>query len=38
MSTKGIHNVQFVENGDKFEEFVTETLMPILNPFDGTNP
>ena len=34
-------NVQLVEgsvNGDKFEEFVTETLIPILNPFDGTNP
>ena len=34
-------NVQLVEglvNGDKFEEFVTEALIPILNPFDGTNP
>ena len=41
MSMEGIHEVQLVEgsvNGDKFEEFVTETLMPILNPFDGTNP
>ena len=24
--------------GKKSEEFVTETLIPILNPFDGTNP
>ena len=41
MLLEGIHGVQFVEgsvNGDKFEEFVTETLIPILNPFDGTNP
>ena len=41
MSLEGIHDVQLVEgsvNGDKFEEFVTETLIPILNPFDGTNP
>ena len=40
MSLGGIHDVQLVEgsvNGDKFEEFVTETLLPILNPFDGTN-
>ena len=38
---EGIHDVQLAEgsvNGDKFEEFVTETLMPIFNPFDGTNP
>ena len=41
MSMEGVHDVQLVEgsvNGDKFEEFVSETLMPILNPFDGTNP
>jgi len=41
MSLEGIHDVQVVEgsvDGVKFEEFVTETLMPILNPFDGTNP
>ena len=34
-------NMQLVEgsvNGDKFEEFVTEALIPILYPFDGTNP
>ena len=40
MSMEGILDVQLVEgsvNGDKFEEFVTETLIPILNPFDGTN-
>ena len=41
VSLEGIHDVQFVEgsvNGKKSEEFVTETLIPILNPFDGTNP
>ena len=41
MSMEGIHDVQLVEgsvNGDKFEEFVTEALIPIFNPFDGTNP
>ena len=40
MSLGGINDVQLVEgsvNGDKFEESVTETLLPILNPFDGTN-
>jgi len=41
MSLEGIHDVQVVEgsvDGVKFEEIVTETLMPILNLFDGTNP
>ena len=41
MSLQGIHDVQIVEgsvNGLKFEEFIVYTLMPILNPFNGTNP
>ena len=41
MSLQGIHDVQIVEgsvNGIKFEEFILQTLMPILNPFNGTNP
>ena len=40
MSMEGVHD-QLVEgsiNGDKFEKLVSETLMPILNPFDSTNP
>lgn len=36
MSLEGIHDVQIVGSVNG-EEFVTETLMPILNPFDGTN-
>ena len=41
MSMEVVHDVQLVEglvNGDKFKEYFLETLMPILNPFDGTNP
>ena len=41
MSLEGIHDVQIVEgsvNGGKFEEFVADTLIPIQNPFNGTNP
>lgn len=41
MSLEGLHDVQIVEgtvNGDKFADFVTNTLIPILNPFNGTNP
>ena len=41
MSLEGIHDVQLAEesvNGAKFKDFVTETLMPILNPCDDTNP
>ena len=41
MSLEGMQDVQLVEgtvDGDKFKEFVTSTLIPILNPFDGSNP
>ena len=41
MSLEGMHDVQLVEgtvDGAKFEEFVTNTLIPLLNPFDGNNP
>ena len=37
---QGIHDVQIVEgsvNGDKFESFITDTVIPILNPFNGSN-
>ena len=40
MSLEGVHDVHIMEssvNGIRFEEFVTETLLPILNPFNGTN-
>ena len=40
MSLEGLHDVHIMEgsvNGIRFEEFVTETLLPILNPFNGTN-
>ena len=41
MSLQGIHDVQIVEgtvNGDKFESFIRNTVLPILNPFNGSNP
>ena len=25
-------------NGDKFEQFIENTVLPIINPFDGSNP
>ena len=40
MSLEGMQDVQLVEgtvNGEKFEDFVINTLIPILNPFDGNN-
>ena len=40
MLLEGLHDVHIMEgsvNGIRFEEFVTETLLPILNPFNGTN-
>ena len=37
MSMQGIHDVQIVVNGDKFESFITDTVIPILNPFNGSN-
>lgn len=41
MSLQGVHDVQVVEgtvNGDKFEQFIENTVLPIINPFDGSNP
>lgn len=41
MSMEGILDVHIVEgttNSEKFELFVTKTVLPILNQFDGTNP
>jgi hypothetical protein len=41
MSMQGIHDVAIMEgtvNGDRFEQFVANTLLPILNPFNGSNP
>ena len=40
MSQEGVQDVQLVEgtvNGEVFESFITMTLLPILNPFDGNN-
>ena len=41
MSTRGIENIHVVQNtvdGDTFLHFVQNCLVPILQPFDGTNP
>ena len=41
MSTRGIENIQVVQNtvnGDTFLHFVQNCVVPILQPFDGTNP
>ena len=41
MSLQGIHDVQVVEgtvNGEKFESFVQNTVLSIINPFDGSSP
>ena len=41
MSTHGIENIQVVRNivdGDTFLHFVQNCVIPILQPFDGTNP
>ena len=40
MSLEGIMDVHIAEgtvSGERFTYFVTETLLPILNPFDGNN-
>ena len=40
MSQEGVQDVKLVEgtvNGAVFEDFITTTLLPILNPFDGNN-
>ena len=41
MSMEGIHDVAIFEgtvNGDRFEQFISNTLLPLLNPFNGSNP
>jgi len=41
MSLQGIHDVQVIEgtvNGDKFTSFIENTVLPIINPFDGSSP
>ena len=41
MTTGGIENAYIVEggvNGDVFENFVRRSLLPILQPFNGSNP
>lgn len=41
MSMYGIHDVEIVEgsvDGTRFETFFENTVLPILNPFNGTNP
>ena len=40
MSTEGIHDVYLFEgnvNGERFQEFTTNSLLPILNPFNWSN-
>ena len=40
MSLEGIHDVYITEgtvNGDRFAEFVTKCLLPIIEPFNWTN-
>lgn len=41
LSLQGIHDVQIMEgtvNGEKFAHFIENTVIPILNPFDGNSP
>ena len=41
MSLEGIHDLYLAEgnvNGDRFETFVRNCLLPILQPFNWTNP
>jgi len=41
MSVAGIHDVYLAEgsvDGDRFSHYVTEYLLPVLLPFNGTNP
>ena len=40
MSVDGIEDIYIAEgnvNGDVFEDFVQTTLLPLLQPFNGTN-
>ena len=41
MSASGIHDVFLAEgtmNGDRFEHFIRECLIPVLKPYNGINP
>ncbi len=41
VSVEGVHDVYLAEgsvNGEKFEHFVDECLLPVLMPFNGVNP
>ena len=41
MSMQGILDVEIMEgttNGEKFQAFISHTLLPLLNPFNGSNP
>jgi len=41
MSVQGIHDVFLAEgsiNGDRFEFFIRNYLLPVLMPFNGINP
>lgn len=41
VSLAGVHDVYLAEgtvNGNRFEQFVRECLLPVLLPFDGNNP
>ena len=41
LSLQGIHDVQIFEgtvNGEKFVEFVEQSVVPLLQPFNGSNP
>lgn len=41
MSVEGIHDVHLAEgcmNGERFEKFLQNSLLPILQPFNWTNP
>ena len=41
LSLQGIHDVQLFEgtvNGDKFADFIEQSVVPVLQPFNGSNP
>ena len=41
VSIAGVHDVYIAEgnmNGERFAKFVQDSLLPILMPFNGTNP
>ena len=41
MSTEGVEDIYIVEgsvNGEKFVDFVRHCLLPVMMPFNGTNP